>query len=175
MGTQEKIVELTPVAGGSLVQPRVQPRVVGPGRRERGYLSRLTNLEERLSKEAEERRLIERELDVSQRLERGCQRLIDRIEDRWTEDRERLALAEGQQKRLILALGAVQRENELLRERLELGASRPEQLPEHGADSEPSGPTEPTEPREPQRPRGARRRTARPTARRGLFARLFGG
>ena len=112
----------------------VLPRIVGPGRRERDYQERLRGLasalEELREREAalgrelgERERLVAsqaRELDASTRLERGCQRLLDRLEERLGEDRARLAEAEQQQKRLILTLGALQRENELLRQRLEL-------------------------------------------------------
>jgi hypothetical protein len=107
-------VELTP-------RPAARMRVVGPGRRERAYLERVRELEQRSD-------LLGRELDVSRRLERGCQRLIDRLEDRADADRERLAEAEQAQKRLVLALGALQRDNELLRERLALAGPAPARL-----------------------------------------------
>ena len=173
VSTGEKIVELTPAPARTSADG---PKVVGPGRRERGYLARLSNLEERLSKEAESRRHAERELDTSQRLERGCQRLIDRIEDRWSEDRDRLSLAEAQQKRMILALGALQRENEVLRERLELGAGATAQLAEQSGESpdEDDRDDDRTEPS--PRPQRSQRRSGRsaPARRPGFFARLFG-
>ena len=54
-------------------------------------------------------------LEVSQRVERGCQRRIDRLES-WLESRTQALLeSERQQKRLALALGSMQREVEALR------------------------------------------------------------
>ncbi len=114
-------------------------RVVGPGRRERRYLERIADLRERV--EATERDLQasgreletrsrelataagrlqerERELEVSARVERGAARYVDRLEQRLDREREAARQLEQAQKRLALALGAVQRENELLRERL---------------------------------------------------------
>ena len=101
--------------------PRHPPRVVGPGRRERAYREQVRELGQHAGH-------LGRELDVSRRLERGCQRLIDRLEDRADADCDRLAEAEQRQKRLALALGALQRDNELLRERLALAAPRPARL-----------------------------------------------
>ena len=134
-----------------LVPQAPPPRKVGPGRLERGYQRRIELLE-RLAKAAgEQQRELELqaqhaagELAVAARLERGLQRLADRQE-------QRLDLAAQREKRLALALGAVQRENELLRARLELG-----------------GGTAPA-----QLGTGPRARSARP-ARRGLWARLLG-
>lgn len=119
-------------------------RRVGPGRIERGYQARIAALEasEREAALAAER--ARGELEVAGRLERGLQRLVDRQE-------ERLELAASREKRLALALGAMQRENELLRQRLELAAGAP--APQLAA------------------PRAAR--APRP-ARRGLFGRVFG-
>jgi hypothetical protein len=57
---------------------------------------------------------------MSQRLERGCQRLLDRLERQCDDGRAHIARMEQQQKRLILALGAAQREVELARRRLAL-------------------------------------------------------
>lgn len=103
----------------------LRPRRIGPGRIERDLRSRV----ERLGAAAEsaraeaselawrlERR--ERELETSQRLERGCQRLLDRWEERDRDRAEALERSERAQKRLILALGALQRENELLHARI---------------------------------------------------------
>ena len=153
------------------------PRVVGPGRRERGYLARLENLEERLSGAAAEQRKVESELETSLRLERGCQRLIDRMEVSWTEDRKRLDLAHAQQKRLVLTLGALQRENELLRERLELAAAPLEQLtavpaPESESHGDAAAGTPAGESPRGRRGRKAGKQSSR-AARPGLLARLF--
>jgi len=158
MGRSEKTVELIP-------QVPLAPRVVGPGRRERSYITRLENLQQRLAGATREQVQAQRELETSVRLERGCQRLIDRMEVSWSEDRGRLDEAQRQQKRLILSMGALQRENELLRERLELAAAPVERL---GA-----GPAvEAAEQSPPAPSQRARRRPAR-APRRGLFARLF--
>jgi hypothetical protein len=101
---------------------RAPARRVGPGRIERGYLARIEGLESARSAERERERELELdlarsrgELAVAERLEHGLQRLLDRQE-------ERLEVAAQREKRLALALGAVQRENELLRGKLELGA-----------------------------------------------------
>ncbi|MCY3002665.1 MAG: hypothetical protein NTV21_12755 [Planctomycetota bacterium] len=104
----ERIVELQPQA----------PKVVGPGRRERAYQERIVELAlgEAHAKEAAER--LARELAVAERVERGTQRRIDRLEDSVQREREAFQRSEEAQKRLLLALGAVQRENELLRERV---------------------------------------------------------
>lgn len=104
------------------VLPALAARVVGPGRRERGYLDRLARLERSLAER-------EVELDVSTRLERGCQRMLDRLEKQSDADRAQVAQLQQQQKQLILALGAAQREVEMLREQLQLAAEAPKQLP----------------------------------------------
>jgi len=117
-------------------------RRVGPGRLERGYQARIAELEraEREAALAAER--ARGELEVAARLERGLQRLVDRQE-------ERLEVASSREKRLALALGAVQRENELLRQRLELAGGAQARLP-------------------------AARRAPTRGPRRGLWSRLFG-
>lgn len=106
-GSGERVFELQPVEPPGNAEG---PRVVGPGRRERSYQAHVARLEGELSVRA-------RELATSERLERGCQRMIDRLERDVAGGRERARLLEQQQKRLILALGAAQREVELLRER----------------------------------------------------------
>ena len=117
-------------------EPAARPgaaRVVGPGRRERGYLERISALAGELTLEGERRdglrHVLEQrtaELETSLRVERGCQRRLDRLEERLDLERERLAQAERQHKRLALALGALQRENELLREQLQLPGALPQ-------------------------------------------------
>jgi hypothetical protein len=106
----ERVVEIVP-------RPRrVWPRVVGPGRRERAYLERLAALE--------------RELAVAGIVERGAVRRATRIERELTHSREAARTLEQREHRLILALGALQNENERLRARLatsrraELGPAR---------------------------------------------------
>jgi outer membrane protein TolC len=106
-----RVVELVPAA---------PPRVVGPGRREREYRARIATLETQLVSLVGECAARGRELDTSQRLERGCQRLLDRLERQCDDGRAHIARMEQQQKRLILALGAAQREVELARRRLAL-------------------------------------------------------
>jgi hypothetical protein len=92
----ERIYELVPMA----------PRVVGPGRRERAYLERLDGLRA--------------ELEAASLVERGSARRLDRMERKLAAVREAAAALEQREHRLILALGAMQRENELLNERLVL-------------------------------------------------------
>jgi chromosome segregation ATPase len=101
------------------------PRVVGPGRRERSYLERIETLQ--VQRASDERRLarLAGELEASERVERGCQKHIDRLEKRLDDERSRTREAEAVQKRLLVALGAVQRENELLREQLAAHLSLP--------------------------------------------------
>ena len=84
------------------------PRVVGPGRRERAYLERQVQLEQALGAAEQRAEKGERELQVAQLLERGADRRLDKLEGDL--DRER-----GQQKRLLLAMGAMQQELQGLR------------------------------------------------------------
>lgn len=97
------------------------PRVVGPGRRERDYLHRLAELEDMLQYERERRRTTASELELSMRVEHGAQRRLDRIEGRLEESLAR-------ERRLATLLGALQRDNELLREQVSAleAAARPE-------------------------------------------------
>jgi hypothetical protein len=98
---QEPIFTLVP-------QPPRVPRVIGPGRRERQYIERIAERE--------------RALEAAALVERGSARRLDRMERKLDAVREAALAAEQREKRLILALGALQRENELLREKLALGA-----------------------------------------------------
>ena len=116
----EPTVEIIP-------RPRTvfQPRVVGPGRRERDYIERVRHVESELARERGRCEHAARELDTAARLERACQRHIDRLEVRVADERERTERSEAAQKRLLLAVGALQQENEALRARLnELPAAR---------------------------------------------------
>jgi hypothetical protein len=136
------------------------PRVVGPGRRERSYLERLSRLELTLADEARRAGGLARELAVSQSLERGCQKLLDRMETRAQAERGERASLEQREKRLILALGGLQRENQLLRERLALAERAPPLL---SASERPAGQVG-----------GARRSPARGAGpSRGWITRLF--
>ena len=96
----EPVVEIVPLAR------RAAPRVVGPGRRERAYLERAAGLE--------------RELEAAALIERGSSRRLDRLERVVAAAGEREEEMGKKERRLILALGALQRENELLREKLSL-------------------------------------------------------
>ncbi len=102
-----------------------RPRVVGPGRFERGYLQRLSGLSAELeaARERESRlqqslREEQAALEVSQRVEHGCQRRIDRLEGFLETRTQALLESERQQKRLALALGAMHKEVEMLRARV---------------------------------------------------------
>lgn len=139
-GREEATVGRPPlrnVIGSNPTELEPRPRVVGPGRRERAYLDRIGQLEARLvadraGRAAEAKRLerLASELSASERVERGCQRHIDRLEKRLDDERSRTERSEAVQKRLLVALGALQRENELLRERLAAlpGASKSSRL-----------------------------------------------
>jgi len=140
--TRERVYEL----------PAGRPRVVGPGRREQGYLEQIERLEaqrtqaEREREAAEAQRLrLAGELEWSARVERGSVRRAERLEDE-------LRTSEEAQKRLLLALGAVQRENELLRRRVDALSASPV----------------------PQLEAGSGRRTGPASSPRTLWQRLFG-
>jgi hypothetical protein len=117
-------------------------RLVGPGRRERAYLEQAAALEQRLARSRSERReLEERARDFEARLalvsllERGAERRLDRVEQELATRGHELALRghelatsarelalrarelrekEQRENRLILALGALQNENQRL-------------------------------------------------------------
>ena len=91
--------------------PAPPPRVVGPGRRERAYQLRIAGLES--------------SLEAAALVERGSARRLDRMERKLDAVREVVEIQEKKEKRLILALGALQRENELLREKLALRIEAP--------------------------------------------------
>src|SRR5262245_44167470 len=105
----ERVVELAPGAPA---------RVVGPGRRERAYQRRIAELEgeivqeralqsdaqARLNTAEQELDSRSRELEVSQRIERGAQLRLDRIEERFD-------AAVTRERRLAALVGALQREN----------------------------------------------------------------
>ncbi len=113
--------------------PAARPRVVGPGRREQGYREQILRLEaERACALAEQARLGE-QLEWSGRVERGSQRRAERLEGE-------LRASEEAQKRLLLALGAVQRENELLRQRVDALAAAPVAQLETGVRGRPKAP-----------------------------------
>lgn len=121
--------------------PAPAPRVVGPGRRERAYLQRVAALERDVAlherelaerardlaageraraEQADELARRTRELEVSALVERGAVRAATKLERKLAAaDAESVRLQQAQN-RLLVALGALQRENELLRERLAL-------------------------------------------------------
>jgi hypothetical protein len=80
------------------------PRVIGPGRLERGYRERIAGLE--------------RQLDTARLVERGAHTRLDRVERSLAGAADELTEARRLERRLILALGAVQGENAELRRRL---------------------------------------------------------
>ena len=87
-------------------------KLVGPGRKERAYLAKVAELE--------------REIETIGLVERGSARRLDRMERKLAATREAALVLEQKEKRLILALGALQRENELLREKLALQLTAPQ-------------------------------------------------
>ena len=135
------------------------PRVVGPGRLERRYRERVSDLEQDLEREAGRARALVRELETSQLVERGSQRLLDRLEGLARDERAAREALEQREKRLILCLGGLQRENELLRERLALAGPGAPRAIAAGADAGGAA-------------RGRRAQATRSTAP-GWLARLF--
>lgn len=95
--------------------------MVGPGRLERSYRARVRTLEEELQeglgKSAAALAAARRELETARLVERGSGRLLDRLETDLERTRER-------GRRLLVAMGAMQRENEELREALSLSMAR---------------------------------------------------
>lgn len=115
------------------------PRVVGPGRREQAYLDKIARLERREQEAAGAAERLARELAWAERVERGTQRRVERIEADFERVREAAAKSEEAQKRLLLALGALQRDNEYLRQQVaalgagatpKLGSGRTRQSPD---------------------------------------------
>ena len=99
------IVEIVPARPARSVGPA---RVIGPGRIERGYAATIAALEAELAAKR-------RALEVAEIVERGTASLVDRIETDLSRARERARELEHVERRLVFALGALQRENELLR------------------------------------------------------------
>ncbi len=95
-GTTRQVAPRAPVLLGAV-------RATGPGRLERGYQARIVELEERA-------RRADRELELAALLERGSARLLDRVE-------ADLARARHDENRLLVALGALQRDTALRAER----------------------------------------------------------
>lgn len=109
--------------------PAPPPRVVGPGRRERQYQQRVAALERdvdvrerelalrgrELAQREEELALRGRELEVSALVERGAVRAATKLEHKLAAADAVAEQLQQAQNRLLVALGALQRENELLR------------------------------------------------------------
>jgi hypothetical protein len=95
------------VAGQEDVELTPRLQIVGPGRKERQYIASI----ERLEHEAQEK---DSALCAATLIERGTERYVDRIEQERTADRERLQEVQAQGNRLLVAMGAMQRENESL-------------------------------------------------------------
>lgn len=107
-----------------IVPHRSPARVVGPGRRERAYLVRVADLEAALGEAEATRSAQARALELAALVDRGAARRMDKLEGALGEQRREVQALNQRENRWILALGALQRENELLRERFAL-ASRP--------------------------------------------------
>lgn len=113
--TGEPVVELVTGAEEEIGSARAEGapmRVVGPGRMERGYVERIRFLEE----EAEVRA---RSLDTAALVERGSMHLLDRMERQLDSEEEALERERAASRRVCVMLGALQRDNEVLREELE--------------------------------------------------------
>ncbi|MFT5050115.1 MAG: hypothetical protein ACI8QZ_001509 [Chlamydiales bacterium] len=88
-------------------------RIVGPGRLERQYITRITDLQ--------------RTVETAELVERGSSRLLDRTERDLERNRAALSGERQQKSRLLVGMGALQRENESLRARvLQLQGGAPE-------------------------------------------------
>ncbi len=98
------------------------PRVVGPGRVERGYCERIEALDLRLAR-------ARHELDLAALVERGSTRLLDRLEHEEERAQAELLRARTEENRLLVLLGALQRDNERLHERATHLESRLAALP----------------------------------------------
>jgi hypothetical protein len=117
--------------------PAPPPRVVGPGRRERQYQQRVAALERDVELRAQELALRAqevalrdqelalrtRELEVSALVERGAVRAATKLEHKLADAGAAAEKLQQAQNRLLVALGALQRENELLRDRLALATA----------------------------------------------------
>jgi len=83
-------------------------RIIGPGRKERSYRERIDELDLALGG-------VRGELETARLVERGSQRLIDRVEADLGRQRDETRTLRQAQARLALGLGVVQSENEALR------------------------------------------------------------
>ncbi len=92
--------------------------MVGPGRKERSYLAQIAALEGGLADLDRRGAELEASLEVAQLLERGTGRLVDRLEASSAAARAAEEAARQQANRLLVALGALQAENEQIRGQL---------------------------------------------------------
>lgn len=105
------------VSGDGDVELTPRLRIIGPGRRERQYIENIEQLErEALVKDSA--------LDAATLVERGTERYVDRIEQERAADRERLQEVQAQGNRLLVAMGAMQKENERLVGELQRATNR---------------------------------------------------
>ena len=112
----EPVVEL--VSGAPTVS---QPKVVGPGRKERAYLDKIQALEQQA-------RLNEHALENASLIERGSSNLLDRMEHQLESSDEALERERAASRRVCVMLGSLQRENELIREQLSAARAQLAQL-----------------------------------------------
>lgn len=139
-------------------------RVVGPGRRERAYQDRITGLETEREAADQARAGLRAEVEMARLVERGTGRLVDRLELALEQGQVELGEVRNQGHRLMVALGALQRENRGLRaeiERGELERDRPDGAQLDGD--------------RPERDRARLLETPRHVSRGGLLRRLWGG
>jgi len=92
-------------------------RVVGPGRKELAYRERIDLLER-------EAQVSERSLETAALVERGSRHLLDRMERQMDSSEEALQRERAASRRVCVMLGAIQRENEVLREELSAAQSQ---------------------------------------------------
>lgn len=115
-------VWLVPAEAAEPERPPLRVRVVGPGRVERGYRETIEALDGQIETldgqiEALDGELagVRGELATARLVERGSQRLIDRIEEDLGRQRGENRELRQAQARLAVGLGALQTENEALR------------------------------------------------------------
>lgn len=106
-------VELLPAT------PPAHLRVTGPGRREREYRTRIADLYQDLGTARTELAESHRSLEVAQLVERGTSRLLDRLENDLAARADEIERIRQQGHRLLVTLGALQRENAGLRAELD--------------------------------------------------------
>ena len=102
----EPVVEL--VAGEESEGPL---RVIGPGRKERAYQEQIRLLEQTAEVKAQA-------LETASLIERGSMNLLDRMERQLDSGEEALERERAASRRVCVMLGALQRENEVLREEI---------------------------------------------------------